>query len=377
MSMASQGRGRNLMPMQGCTLEADLVSLRELVHARLETYVAAASALDSSDCPEMLREAMAYSLLAGGKRLRPILVLLACEACGGSIEVALPAACAIEMIHTYSLIHDDLPAMDDDDYRRGRLTNHKVFGEALAILAGDALLTLAFEVIARDTQPGSVAAACCADLASAAGWCGMVAGQVADIEGESRVKSRETRARTEGAEATAAPSVSRLSSLSSQLTEAPLTLTLSPEDGGEGTRPDADLLSSEAALAQTALAQLEAIHRRKTGRLLTSAVTLGGRVGQADGKLLERLEEFGKRVGLAFQIADDLLDVTGDAAKLGKGVGKDATLGKMTYPALLGVEESRRKADALIDEACRLLEPLGEKGRKLVELARFVTQRDH
>ena len=365
------------MPMQGCTLEADLVSLRELVHARLETYVAAASAPDSSDCPEMLREAMAYSLLAGGKRLRPILVLLACEACGGSIEVALPAACAIEMIHTYSLIHDDLPAMDDDDYRRGRLTNHKVFGEALAILAGDALLTLAFEVIARDTQPGSVAAACCADLASAAGWCGMVAGQVADIEGESRVKSRETRARTEGAEATAAPSVSRLSSLSSQLTEDPLTLTLSPEDGGEGTRPDADLRSSEAALAQTALAQLEAIHRRKTGRLLTSAVTLGGRVGQADGKLLERLEQFGKRVGLAFQIADDLLDVTGDAAKLGKGVGKDATLGKMTYPALLGVEESRRKADALIDEACRLLEPLGEKGRKLVELARFVTQRDH
>ena len=180
------------MAMQGCTLEVDLVSLRERVHARLENYVSAAFTPGASggnrsrDCPDALREAMAYSLLAGGKRLRPVLVLLACEACGGSIEAALPAACAIEMIHTYSLIHDDLPAMDDDDYRRGRLTNHKVFGEALAILAGDALLTLAFEVIARDTQPASVAAACCADLASAAGWCGMVAGQVADIEGENR-----------------------------------------------------------------------------------------------------------------------------------------------------------------------------------------------
>ena len=364
------------MPMQGCTLEADLVSLRELVHARLVTYVAAASAPDSSDCPDRLREAMAYSLLAGGKRLRPILVLLACEACGGSIEAALPAASAIEMIHTYSLIHDDLPAMDDDDYRRGRLTNHKVFGEALAILAGDALLTLAFEVIARDTQPGSVAAACCADLASAAGWCGMVAGQVADIEAEKRerVEGRGLRVGGEGEE----PLTLTLSPQGrGEGTSHPLTLTLSPEEGGEGTRHDADLRSSEAALAQTALTQLEAIHRRKTGRLLTSAVTLGGRVGQADGKLLERLEEFGKRVGLAFQIADDLLDVTGDAAKLGKGVGKDATLGKMTYPSLLGVEESRRKADALIDEACRLLEPLGEKGHKLVELARFVTQRDH
>ena len=351
------------MAMQGCTLEADLASLRELVHARLENYVAAASAPDSTDCPDTLREAMAYSLLAGGKRLRPVLVLLVCEACGGSIEAALPAACAIEMIHTYSLIHDDLPAMDDDDYRRGRLTNHKVFGEALAILAGDALLTLAFEVIARDTQPGHVAAACCADLASAAGWCGMVAGQVADIEGESSegVDGRGLMVDGKGKE--------------------PLTLTLSPQSRGEGTRQDAVAVSapqpSTLNLQPSSLAQLEAIHRRKTGRLLCSAVTLGARVAQADAKLVNRLEEFGKRVGLAFQIADDLLDVTGDAAKLGKGVGKDATLGKLTYPALLGVKESRRKADALIDEACQLLEPLGERGKKLIELARFVTQRDH
>ena len=342
------------MAMQGCTLEADLVSLRELVHARLETYVGGSLTPDVSDCPNTLREAMAYSLLAGGKRMRPVLVLLACEACGGSIEAALPAACAIEMIHTYSLVHDDLPAMDDDDYRRGRLTNHKVFGEALAILAGDALLTLAFEVIARDTHPASVAAACCADLASAAGWCGMVAGQVADIEGEDRGQESADRNQVTAGEGTSEDSSSKLaaSSAASQLS------TLNPQPSSP-------------------LAQLEAIHRRKTGRLLTSAVTLGGRVAGASPEMLYCLAEFGKRVGLAFQIADDLLDVTGDAVKLGKGVGKDATLGKLTYPALLGVEESRLKADRLIDDACELLKPLGEQGRKLIALARFVTQRDH
>jgi geranylgeranyl diphosphate synthase type II len=235
------------------------------------------------------------------------------------------------MVHTYSLIHDDLPAMDDDDYRRGRLTNHKVFGEGMAILAGDALLTLALELISTDVRPGSVAAACCADLASAAGWCGMVAGQVADLEAEQKRDG----------------------------------------DRSEATR------NGFNADCKTALNQLEAIHRRKTGRLLCSAVTLGARIAQADSILLDRLERFGKHVGLAFQIADDLLDVTGDAAKLGKNVGKDATLGKMTYPGLLGVEGSRQKADDLIRDACRLLEPLGERAEPLAQLARFVTKRDH
>ncbi len=318
----------DLMSVIGQQFETDLVALRDRVNTRLAEYVAAVP-----DCPETLRESMGYSLLAGGKRLRPILVLLACEACGGAVESALPAACAIEMIHTYSLIHDDLPAMDNDDYRRGRLTNHKVYGDAMAILAGDALLTLAFEVIARDTHPGSVAAACCADLAAASGWCGMVGGQVADLEAEQR-EARQTTGRT------------------------------SQNDRGP--------LDSAAELRQ-----LEAIHRRKTGRLLTSAVTLGARVAQADTNLLGRLEEFGKRVGLAFQIADDLLDVTGDAAKMGKNVGKDATLGKMTYPALLGLEGSRRKADDLIREACGLVEPMGDRARSLCELAKFVTKRDH
>jgi len=312
------------MSIPGTTLESDLVVLREQVNARLAEYVAPGASTSAADCPPRLRESMAYSLLAGGKRLRPLLVLLTAEACGGDIERALPAACAIEMVHTYSLIHDDLPAMDDDDFRRGRPTNHKVFGEALAILAGDALLTLAFEITARFTQPAEIAATCCADLASASGWCGMVAGQVADLEAE--------------------------------------------ESGGR---------SLEISGPETALTQLEAIHRRKTGRLLTSAVTLGARVAQATPEWIDRLERFGKCVGLAFQIADDLLDVTGDAAKLGKGVRKDATLGKMTYPGLLGTAQSRLKADALIDEACQLLQPLGPRGNKLAALARFVTQRDH
>lgn len=312
------------MSITGKTLEADLVVLRDRVNVRLAELVAASSSTSLADCPAKLRESMAYSLLAGGKRLRPLLVLLTAEACGGEIKPALPAACAIEMVHTYSLIHDDLPAMDDDDFRRGRPTNHKVFGEAMAILAGDALLTLAFEVMALQIQPASVAAACCADLAGASGWCGMVAGQVADLEAEQAGDS-----------------------------------------------------SSEKSSGDVGLSQLEAIHRRKTGRLLTSAVTLGARVAQASPDLINRLEHFGKCVGLAFQIADDLLDVTGDAAKLGKGVRKDATLGKMTYPGLIGTDASRQRADALIDEACRMLEPLGSRGDKLVALAKFVTQRDH
>jgi geranylgeranyl diphosphate synthase type II len=219
------------------------------------------------------------------------------------------------MVHTYSLIHDDLPAMDDDDLRRGRPTNHIVYGEALAILAGDGLLTLAFEIMARDVQPPAVAAACCMDLAQAAGSVGMVAGQVADLEAE-----------TSGA---------------------------------------------------ASLEQLERIHRRKTGRLLSSALTLGARIAQADGPRLRLLQDYGECLGLAFQITDDLLDVQGDPGTVGKGVGKDAALGKLTYPALLGVEASRRRAQDLVQEACRLLVPLAERGQGLEALAHFVLERDH
>lgn len=290
-------------------LTARLKELRQKVEVALAEYLQL-----GEDSPSRLTESMSYSLMAGGKRLRPMLVLLACEACGGTIESAMPAACAIEMIHTYSLIHDDLPAMDDDDLRRGRPTNHVVYGDAMAILAGDALLTLAFEVIARDIQPGGVASACCADLANAAGAVGMVGGQVADLEAENQ-----------------------------------------PPD----------------------LQALQKIHRRKTGRLLTSALTLGGRVAGAPQAWLECLKLYGDRLGLAFQITDDLLDIHGDREKLGKSIGKDSEQGKMTYPALMGIEKSRQTAEELITEAIAGVEPLGDSAHALRGLARFVLERDH
>lgn len=304
------------------SLQASWSAWKTQVESGLAKCLADGSGL-GGECPPRLREAMSYSLLAGGKRLRPVLVLMACEACGGDSEAALPAACAIEMIHTYSLIHDDLPAMDDDDYRRGRLTNHKVFGDGLAILAGDALLTLAFEMMARDVRPTAVAAACCADLAFAAGACGMVGGQVADLEAESQSVSQ----------------------------------------------------ASERGADQ--LAHLQSIHRRKTGRLIRSALTLGGRIAQADVATLGTLDYYGTCIGLAFQIADDVLDVTGSQEKLGKGVGKDASLGKLTYPGLIGLDRSRQMAQELIDEACHAIAPWGERGQRLGAMARFILERDH
>jgi geranylgeranyl diphosphate synthase type II len=320
------------------TLQSVWSARRAEVDAALADYMSERGGL-GSECPEQLREAMSYSLLAGGKRLRPVLTLLACEACGGDPRDALPAACAVEMIHTYSLIHDDLPAMDDDDFRRGRPTNHKMFGEALAILAGDALLTLAFEVIARDVRPAAVAAACCADLAFAAGACGMVGGQVADLQGENR--------------------------RSSQAASRPSNGSMAMDD-----------LASEVEHTEL-LPQLQSIHRRKTGRLIRSALTLGGRVAQADVTTLGTLDHFGTCIGLAFQIADDLLDVTGTQEKLGKGVGKDAGLGKLTYPGLIGIERSRQMANALVDEACHAVAPWGRRAEALQSLARFVLARDH
>ena len=302
---------------------------RKIVEEGFERYLA-----PNHDCPVRLRESMRYSVEAGGKRLRPVMVLLACEACGGDPTDAIPAAVAIEFIHTYSLIHDDLPAMDNDDLRRGQPTNHKQFDEATAILAGDGLLTLAFEILARDVKPADVAVACVLDLASAAGVDGMVGGQMADLQAE------------EGRE---------------------------PRVEGQGH----DLGLSALGPEPSALSQLEAIHLRKTGRLLRSALTMGGRIAKADKNTIEMLDHFGKCVGLAFQIADDLLDITGDEAKMGKGVRKDAELGKLTYPGLLGLEESRRQAQSLIDEACRSIEPLGDRGLRLEALARFVLERDH
>jgi geranylgeranyl diphosphate synthase type II len=274
-------------------------------------------------CPEPLREAMRYSLLAPGKRLRPMLVLMAAEACGGSIEAAMPAACAVEMIHAYSLIHDDLPAMDDDDLRRGRPTCHKQFDEATAILAGDALLTLAFETLAKEIEPPAVAARGCAALAEAAGACGMVGGQADDVWGERRGM-------------------------------------LDEKSDGAG-----------------ALAALESIHRRKTGAMIRVSLRLGAMVAGADDEKVDALVTYGDRIGLAFQIADDLLDVQSTAATMGKRVGKDAERGKLTYPGVLGVDPSRAYAERLIAQACQVLSPFGAKAEGLETVARYVLERNH
>ncbi len=291
-------------------LSSHLAALRQRIEDRLQK-----DSCFSDDCPPRLGEAIRYSLLAPGKRVRPCLVLMACSACGGDCESALPAATALEMVHCYSLIHDDLPAMDDDDLRRGRPTNHKQFDEATAILAGDGLLTEAFAVLAREIRPLEIVADCVLDLATAAGVCGMVGGQQADLEAESQT-----------------------------------SITID---------------------------QLEAIHRRKTGRLLAASLRLGGRIGGGDPQALRRLTLYGESIGLAFQIADDLLDVVGAEEKMGKGVRKDANLGKQTYPSLLGVEESRRRAEQLIDQACEAISPFGENGLPLTALARYLIERDH
>jgi geranylgeranyl diphosphate synthase type II len=296
-------------------LRDDLRSRRELVDNYLPR------ALDfATGCPASLREAMAYSLLAPGKRLRPLLVLSATEAAGGDAALALPAAAAVEMVHTYSLIHDDLPAMDDDDLRRGRPTCHKQFGEALAILAGDALLTLAFQVVG-ESYPAATAAACCRELARGAGAAGMVGGQVEDLAWENQPSG--------------------------------------------------------------ALADLERVHAHKTGALFRTCLRLGAFVAQGERTagpepaLLEALDTFGRGFGLAFQITDDLLDVQGDAEQTGKRVGKDAARGKLTFPGLLGTVESRRRAEAYCRQATEALRPLEYSWGRLVALVGMVLERDH
>ncbi len=272
---------------------------------------------DRNDYPGQLLEAMRYSLMAGGKRLRPLLVLLSAKVCGSDPRAAMPAACAIEMIHTYSLIHDDLPAMDDDDMRRGKPSCHAAFGESTAILAGDALLTLAFEVMAKDIQPPATAAACCVALASAAGAANMVGGQVDDLAQE-----------------------------------------------------------SAGADADRSLEMLESIHRRKTGAMLTTSLQLGGLVAGASQQKIEQLDNYGRNLGLAFQIVDDLLDCQGDESQLGKRTQKDSERGKLTFPSLMGVEASRERAAGLITRATDAARSLGEGAEPLVALAEFVLNRN-
>jgi geranylgeranyl diphosphate synthase type II len=314
---------------------------RSLVESHLR------AALHPGDgCPPALLEAMQYSLLAAGKRLRPLLVLLAAKACGGSDADALPAACAVEMVHTYSLIHDDLPAMDDDDLRRGLPTCHKRFGEAMAILAGDALLTLAFQVLA-ESYPPRTAAGCCRELASAAGAAGMVGGQVEDLAWERESAERGT------------PSAERQAS----------------------STPPAAGRSALGAPRSHSLEVLEAIHARKTGALFRASLRLGAwsalgeRLGGPDPELLHCLDSYGRCLGQAFQITDDLLDVEGSSAQTGKRVQKDAARGKLTYPGFLGVAESRARAEHLCQEARNQVLRFGEAGQHLADLTLLIVDR--
>jgi len=277
-----------------------------------------------ADAPEGLVEAIRYSLMGGGKRLRPALVIEAARAVekvragpssqpvnGALSQGVYAAACAVELIHTFSLVHDDLPAMDDDDLRRGRPTNHKVFGEAMAILAGDAMVTMAFELLAG--LPGDLAGRLAAELARASGPMGMIGGQVMDMEGEKR---------------------------------------------------------------RLTLEQLKALHARKTGALLTASCRMGAIAAGASDGILAAMTAYGQCLGLAFQIVDDLLDATGSAEELGKATNKDAARGKNTYPLLMGIEKSRREAQDQLASALRAIEPLGIAGGRLRSLAEFVVVRN-
>lgn len=270
------------------------------------------------DLPTSIHRAMRYSIFAGGKRVRPVLMLAACEAVGGVLEDALPAACAMEMIHTYSLIHDDLPAMDDDDFRRGRPTNHKVFGEAIAILAGDALLTEAFITMGSPDYAARVGAErlvpVMREIAFCAGSRGMVGGQVVDMESEGK--------------------------------------------------------------ADIDLATVQYIHTHKTGALIKASVKSGAILGGADGEALAAMTKFGETIGLAFQIADDILDIEGTTEQIGKDAGSDQARGKATYPAVIGLAESKRRARELVEIALDALASFGERAEPLREIARYIVARE-
>lgn len=292
-------------------------SRRKMAEKALDHY------LDTTNSdPEVIHEAMRYSVFAGGKRLRPVLVLAGAEILGKKPQIALPAAAAMELIHTYSLVHDDLPAMDDDDLRRGRPTNHKVYGEAVAILAGDALLTKAFELIAKNAKIRGVrpqAVPALAELvARGAGTFGMIGGQVMDIQ---------------------------------------------VEDGKW------QKMGHHASLLQD-------IHRHKTAALIRTSLQAGAILAGATPKQLSSLGEYGEKIGLAFQIADDILDVVADKKKLGKR-GSDKKNKKLTFPALYGLEESKRRAQLLVEEAKAALEPFGRRAQVLKQLANYIIERDH
>jgi geranylgeranyl diphosphate synthase type II len=270
-----------------------------------------------NELPATVHKAMRYSVFAGGKRVRPILLLAACEAVGGDINAAMPAACSMEMIHTYSLIHDDLPAMDDDDFRRGNPTNHKVFGEAAAILAGDALLTEAFVLLSRPdtisrTDPLRLIKVI-HEISHAAGSHGMVGGQVVDMESEGK--------------------------------------------------SDIDLPT------------VQYIHTHKTGALIRASVKAGAILGGADENSLSAITRFGEAIGLAFQIADDILDIEGTTEEIGKDAGSDEARGKATYPAVVGITAAKTRAAELVTLAMDALAPFDQRAEPLREIANYIVNR--
>jgi geranylgeranyl diphosphate synthase type II len=302
-----------------------------------------------------LGEAVRYSLEAGGKRVRPVLCLLACEAVGGGASQALPGALALEYVHTYSLIHDDLPAMDDDDLRRGRPTNHKVFGEGHAILAGDALLTEAFGVLASaDLDPVRRAVAL-ALLAEGAGWRGMAGGQALDLEAEARTKAHRL-AKRDGpkGEAQEGPSEAEARTKAHRLVQ---------RDGPKGETLDAYDLE-----------HLRRIHRLKTGALLRASLEIGAVLGGASPAERASLRAYGEAIGLAFQIQDDILDATATDADLGKRAGKDAGRGKITYPSLLGLDGARKALSEATENALCHLASLPNRN-SLAAWATYLAQR--
>ncbi|MBW4645768.1 MAG: polyprenyl synthetase family protein [Goleter apudmare HA4340-LM2] len=298
--------------------EASTFSLSAYLKERQKLCVTALDQAIPVIYPERIYEAMRYSLLAGGKRVRPILCLATCEMTGGTIDIAMPTACAVEMIHTMSLIHDDLPAMDNDDYRRGKLTNHKVYGEDVAILAGDGLLALAFEFVATQTPqqvPRERVLQVIARLGRALGAAGLVGGQVVDLESEGK--------------------------------------------------------------SDTSLETLNFIHNHKTAALLEASVVCGGILTGASSQDVQRLSRYAQNIGLAFQIVDDILDITETQEQLGKTAGKDLKAQKVTYPSLWGLDESRSKAQELIEAACAELEPFGELAQPLKAIAHYIISRNH
>ncbi len=291
-------------------LKGYLLARQELVEAALDRSLPVTY-------PEQIYEAMRYSLMAGGKRLRPILCLATSELMGGTIDMAMPTACALEMIHTMSLIHDDLPAMDNDDYRRGKLTNHKVFGDAVAILAGDGLLAYAFEYIAETTQnvPADRLMKVIARLGRAVGAAGLVGGQVVDLD-------------CEGA-------------------------------------------------TDVTMETLNFIHTHKTAALLETSVVSGAIIAGASEEAVQKLSRYSQAIGLAFQIVDDVLDITATQEELGKSVGKDLRAQKATYPSFWGIDESRKQAQQLIEQAKSEVSGYGEAALPLMAIADYITARTY